>query len=82
MSRKLILDRSHFFRVLRYARPSDYTVGAGTAAAGPILFLAMDKASPSFLPRAAMAQSLRLVVAIGVTAGFLRYYTRSSCKLY
>ncbi|PUU80326.1 C-terminal of NADH-ubiquinone oxidoreductase 21 kDa subunit-domain-containing protein [Tuber borchii] len=72
----------HFFRVLRYARPSDYAVGAGTAAAGPILFLAMEKAHPSFLPRAAMAQSLRLVTAIGVTAGFLRYYTRSSLRFW
>lgn len=72
----------HFWRVIRYARPSDYAVGAGTAAAGPALFWLWEKKSPAMLPKGAFAQSMRLAGALGVTAGFLRFYLGSSLRFW
>ena len=69
----------HFTRVVRYARLSDYYTAAYTAAAGPALYLLMDKLSPTSASKAARAGNLRLVGALGITAGFFRLYTRSSC---
>jgi hypothetical protein len=39
----------------------------------------MDKLSPTNASKAARAGNLRLVGALGITAGFFRLYTRSSC---
>ncbi|KAL7270454.1 hypothetical protein RUND412_006840 [Rhizina undulata] len=72
----------HFYRVLRYARTSDYVTGAGTAAAGPAAFYMMERLSPSFAVKGGFAQSMRLVCALGLTAGFLRLYMRSSLRFW
>ncbi|KAL0633555.1 hypothetical protein Q9L58_007515 [Maublancomyces gigas] len=72
----------HFWRVLRYARPSDYAVAAGTAAAGPAVFWLWERNSPAILPKGAFAQSMRAAGAIGLTAGFLRFYLQSSLRFW
>ena len=74
-----ICPNSHFFRVIRYARPSDYAVGIATAAAAPAALLAMERISPSRLPSHAVRGIFRLTVGIGLCAGFLRFYNRPSC---
>jgi len=72
----------HFTRVVRYARLSDYYTAAYTAAAGPALYLLMDKLSPTNASKAALAGNLRLVGALGITAGFFRLYTCSSLRFW
>ena len=74
-----IYSNSHFLRVIRYARPSDYAVGIATAAAAPAALLAMERISPSRLPSHAVRGIFRLTVGIGLCAGFLRFYNRPSC---
>ena len=66
-------------RVIRYMRPYDYALGAGVAALGPAGFLLMEKLSPSYASPASIRTTMRLMGVIGVTAGFLRAYTESSC---
>jgi len=63
--------------VIRYARPSDYAHGAVAAAAGPGIFYAMEKFSPSFTGRGGLARGLRLTGAVGLCGGFLYFYQRS-----
>lgn len=72
----------HFFRVVRYARPSDYYHAAGTAAAGPALMMLMEKMSPTGAGRSVMIANMRIAGVLGITAGFLRLYTRSSCRFW
>lgn len=69
----------HIKRVLSYARPSDYAVGAATASAGPGLMLLMEKISPSLVGKGGFAPILRLSGAIGLGAGFVMFYQRSIC---
>lgn len=59
-------------------RPADYGVAAVTAAAGPAGFMLMERMSPSQASQAALRSSMRLMGAIGLTAGFLRAYNKSS----
>ncbi|KAI5843641.1 C-terminal of NADH-ubiquinone oxidoreductase 21 kDa subunit-domain-containing protein [Tricharina praecox] len=72
----------HFTRVLRYMRPADYGVAAVTAAAGPAGFMLMERMSPSQASQAALRSSMRLMGAIGLTAGFLRAYNKSSLRFW
>ena len=68
---------SHFKRVVGYARPSDWAVGAGVSAAGPALMLYWEKVSPSYVGRGGFAPIMRLSGVVGLTAGFLMVYSRS-----
>jgi hypothetical protein len=67
----------HFKRVVKYARPSDYAVGATAAAAGPGLMLLWERVSPSYVGKGGFAPIMRLTGVIGVGAGFLMFYQRS-----
>jgi NADH-ubiquinone oxidoreductase complex I, 21 kDa subunit len=69
----------HIKRVLSYARPSDYAVGAATTGAGPGLMLLMEKISPSLVGKGGFAPIMRLSGAIGLGAGFVMFYQRSIC---
>lgn len=53
-------------------------MAAATAAAGPAGFMLMERLAPSQASSAALHSSMRLVGAIGLTAGFLRAYNKSS----
>lgn len=70
---------SHFTRVVRYARPSDYAVGAAHVAAGPALLLLMERVSPSYVGRRGFAPIMRATCFISLAAGFLKLYSRSTC---
>ncbi|KAA8902482.1 NADH-ubiquinone oxidoreductase complex I, 21 kDa subunit-domain-containing protein [Sphaerosporella brunnea] len=72
----------HFLRVVGYMRASDYATAGATAAAGPACFLAMEKLAPSLASPAALRSCMRLMGAIGLTAGFLRAYTASSLRFW
>jgi hypothetical protein len=67
----------HFKRVVKYARPSDYAVGATAAAAGPGLMLLWERVAPSYVGKGGFAPIMRLTGVIGVGAGFLMFYQRS-----
>ncbi|RKF56943.1 NADH-ubiquinone oxidoreductase 20.9 kDa subunit [Golovinomyces cichoracearum] len=78
----LIDSDPHFKRVIAYARPSDYAVGLVTAAAGPALMLLWEKFAPSKVGRGGFAPIMRLTGAVGLAAGFLTYYQRSTLRFY
>ncbi|KAH8660919.1 NADH-ubiquinone oxidoreductase complex I, 21 kDa subunit-domain-containing protein [Tricladium varicosporioides] len=78
----LIDSDPHFRRVIRYARNSDYAVGAGVATVGPIGMLLMEKIQPSQVGKGGMAPIMRLTSAVGLTAGFLLFYQRSTLRFY
>ena len=75
---KLIFGR-HFKRVVRYARSSDYAVGAVTAAAGPALLLTWERIAPSYVGKGGFAPIMRLNAVLGLGAGFIVFYQRSIC---
>jgi NADH-ubiquinone oxidoreductase complex I, 21 kDa subunit len=58
-------------------RPSDYAFGAGVAAANPAAFYLIEKVSPSHVGRGGFAPGMRLVIGLGLGAGFLVSYSRS-----
>jgi hypothetical protein len=68
----------HFRRVMRYARPSDWAVGAAIGAISPGLMLYWEKVSPSFVGKGGFAPVMRLSGAVAVTACFMTAYTRSN----
>ncbi|KAF2672612.1 NADH-ubiquinone oxidoreductase 21 kDa subunit [Microthyrium microscopicum] len=74
----LIDGDPHLFRVCRYMRTSDYVTAAGVAAATPAAMLAMEKWSPSYAGKGAFPPVLRLAVGLGLGAGFIVAYSRSS----
>ncbi|ORX90724.1 NADH-ubiquinone oxidoreductase-like protein 21 kDa subunit [Clohesyomyces aquaticus] len=78
----LIDNDPHFKRVVRYARPEDWALGAGVAAAGPALMLYWEKMSPSFVGKGGFAPIMRLTGAVGLTGGFLFVYSRSCHRFY
>jgi len=78
----LIDSDPHFKRVIGYARPSDYAVGAATAVAGPGLMLFWERISPSLVGRGGFAPIMRLSGVIGASAGFLMMYQRSILRFY
>ena len=63
--------------MINYARPADYVHGITAAAAGPGLFYAMEKFSPSGVGKGGFAQGMRLVGFLGLTGGFIYFYQRS-----
>jgi NADH-ubiquinone oxidoreductase complex I, 21 kDa subunit len=71
----------HFKRVLAYARPEDYAIGAAAAAAGPGLMLTWERLAPSYVGKGGFAPIMRLTGVIGLGAGFLMFYQRSICAL-
>jgi hypothetical protein len=68
---------SHFKRVWKYARPSDYASGAGWAALGPIIMLAWERVAPAGAGKGAFPPIMRLTGAISVGAGLLLTYQSS-----
>jgi len=78
----LIDSDPHFKRVIAYARPSDYALGVGTAAAGPGLMLLWEKISPSLVGKGGFAPMMRLSGVIGLGAGFLHFYQQSIFRFY
>ncbi|KAG7562658.1 hypothetical protein FFLO_01925 [Filobasidium floriforme] len=66
-----------FGRVVRYMRPSDYATWAAAAAAGPAAFWGLERVDPS---RASTRSAMKLVGFLGVSAGFLLAYQRSSFR--
>jgi hypothetical protein len=69
--------RRHLFRVLGYMRPSDYAFGTGVAVANPAAFYLIEKVSPSHVGRGGFAPGMRLIIGLGLGAGFLVSYSRS-----
>jgi len=78
----LIDSDPHFKRVIKYARPSDYAVGAVTAAASPALMLLWERISPSHVGKGGFAPIMRLSGVIGLGAGFFTFYQRSILRFY
>ncbi|QSZ36988.1 hypothetical protein DSL72_009080 [Monilinia vaccinii-corymbosi] len=78
----LIDSDPHIKRVLGYARPSDYAVGAATATAGPGLMLMWEQVAPSLVGKGGFAPIMRLSGVIGVGAGFFMFYQRSILRFY
>ncbi|KAK8194840.1 NADH-ubiquinone oxidoreductase complex I, 21 kDa subunit-domain-containing protein [Phyllosticta capitalensis] len=78
----LIDSDPHFTRVVRYARPSDYAVGAAHVAAGPALLLLMERVSPSYVGRRGFAPIMRATCFISLAAGFLKLYSRSTLRFH
>ncbi|KAI9482722.1 MAG: NADH-ubiquinone oxidoreductase complex I, 21 kDa subunit-domain-containing protein [Benjaminiella poitrasii] len=71
----------HFARVVRYMRPTDYAAWASVTAAGPLLFLGMEKMSPTG-PIRNMRLPLRLATFFGAVGGFLYAYQNSSFRFW
>ncbi|KAF2145167.1 uncharacterized protein K452DRAFT_349450 [Aplosporella prunicola CBS 121167] len=72
----------HFKRVIGYARPSDYAVGAATTVAGPAAMLLMERVAPSYVGRGGFPPIMRLTAGVGLVAGFLMVYQRSIYRFY
>ncbi|TGZ83850.1 hypothetical protein EX30DRAFT_338451 [Ascodesmis nigricans] len=73
----------HFFRVVRYARPGDWAVGAGTAVAMPAAFHLMNYFDPvPHIPKAGIQRAHRLLVFLAIGTGFCRTYIRSSLRFW
>jgi len=62
-------------------RGSDYGYGAGFAAMGPATLYLMERVSPSSVGKGGFAGPMRLMGAVGLTAGFLLAYSRSISTL-
>ncbi|CAO3665256.1 unnamed protein product [Umbelopsis vinacea] len=77
-----VIDKDpHFFRVVRYFRPSDYASWAAGAAAAPAIMLGFEKLNPSG-PAKAMRGPLKLAGFIGAFGGFLFAYQKSSLRFW
>ncbi|SLM40352.1 NADH-ubiquinone oxidoreductase, 21kDa subunit, N-terminal [Lasallia pustulata] len=78
----LIDSDPHFKRVIRYARPLDYGVGAATFAFGPGLMLLWERIAPSYVGRGGFAPIMRLTCVISAAAAFIKFYNRSILRFY
>ncbi|KAK5169482.1 uncharacterized protein LTR77_005458 [Saxophila tyrrhenica] len=78
----LIDSDPHFKRVISYARPSDYLAGGACLAAGPSFMLWLEKVSPSEVSRPGFSSIMRLSGGVGLAAGFLLMYQRSTMRFY
>jgi hypothetical protein len=58
-------------------RKSDYAAGTAVAAANPLALYIMEKVSPSHVGRGGFAPGMRLVIGLGLGAGFLVSYSLS-----
>lgn len=73
----VLTSYSHLRRVFGYARPSDYAVAGGAAAASPLAFWAMERVSPSHVGRGGFSPVMRLATAVGLIGGLHILYQRS-----
>ncbi|KAG4305882.1 hypothetical protein PORY_000792 [Pneumocystis oryctolagi] len=71
----------HFFRVIRYARVSDYLVLIAGTIGFPTGLLLMEKWSPS-MNKTGLTPGLRLGCILGFCGGFLLAYQRSSLRFW
>ncbi|KAI8371910.1 NADH-ubiquinone oxidoreductase complex I, 21 kDa subunit-domain-containing protein [Blakeslea trispora] len=71
----------HFFRVVRYFRPTDYAAWAAGAAAAPALLMGMEKMDPVG-PARNLRLPLRLATVVGAVGGFLYAYQNSSLRFW
>ncbi|OJJ84899.1 putative NADH-ubiquinone oxidoreductase 21 kDa subunit [Aspergillus glaucus CBS 516.65] len=78
----LIDSDPHVKRVFRYARPSDYAIAGGMAAASPISFWMMERVSPSHVGKGGFAPVMRLATALGLVGGLHILYQRSCNRFY
>ncbi|WVR09321.1 hypothetical protein IAU60_006386 [Kwoniella sp. DSM 27419] len=78
----LIDSDPHYTRVVRYFRPSDYAVWAGSTAAGPGLFWLYERVDPTKASKASLRSALRLTGWLGFCAGFMLAYQRSSFRFW
>ncbi|CAM0141364.1 hypothetical protein VKS41_003929 [Umbelopsis sp. WA50703] len=77
-----VIDKDpHFFRVVRYFRPTDYAAWAVGTAAAPAILLGFEKMNPSG-PAKAMKGPLRIAGLLGAFGGFLYAYQRSSLRFW
>ncbi|KAF2863703.1 hypothetical protein K470DRAFT_280018 [Piedraia hortae CBS 480.64] len=72
----------HFKRVIGYARPSDYAVGAFWGSMIPAGILAMERFSPTNIPRVEWRSCMRVSGGVGLMAAFFFVYTRSVNRFY
>lgn len=68
---------SHFKRVVRYARTSDYVAGGVAAAFAPTALYTLEKFAPSYVGKGGFAKAMRLAGFVGLAGGFLYFYQRS-----
>ncbi|KAI9669697.1 MAG: hypothetical protein M1831_007393 [Alyxoria varia] len=78
----LIDNDPHAFRVVKYARTSDYWAGAALAALPSVLNLYWERISPAGAGKGAFSSIMRLNVAIGLVGGFVFGYQRSILRFY
>ncbi|OJJ55790.1 hypothetical protein ASPSYDRAFT_433975 [Aspergillus sydowii CBS 593.65] len=78
----LIDSDPHVRRVFGYARPSDYAVAGGAAAASPLAFWVMERMSPSHVGRGGFSPVMRLATAVGVIGGLHILYQRSCNRFH
>ncbi|KAF5336025.1 hypothetical protein D9611_006367 [Ephemerocybe angulata] len=71
----------HFTRVVRYFRPADYALWAGTTAAFPAALYFWEMADP-VKKAASMRASLRMGGFLGAIGGFLLAYQQSSVRFW
>ncbi|KAG5438011.1 hypothetical protein PCANB_000358 [Pneumocystis canis] len=71
----------HFFRVLRYARISDYLIFIAGTIGFPMSMFLLEKWSPS-MNKAGSTPGVRLGCILGACGGFLLAYQRSSFRLW
>ncbi|TFY82051.1 hypothetical protein EWM64_g1960 [Hericium alpestre] len=69
----------HFSRVVRYMRPSDYAVWAGSTAAFPSGIYLWELAAPT---KTSLRTAFRLGGLLGFVGGFLMAYQRSSFRFW
>jgi len=72
----------HFTRVIRYMRPSDLAWWGGLTAFAPLSLMSWESIQSSGSKRAALRETYRLSTALGLTAGFLMAYQRSSLRFF
>jgi len=72
----------HVKRAFRYARREDWLYGAGMAAVGPAFMLTTERYAPSFAGKGAFPPVFRLSCAMGLIAGTVMVWQRSSVRLY
>ncbi|RUS16519.1 NADH-ubiquinone oxidoreductase complex I, 21 kDa subunit-domain-containing protein [Jimgerdemannia flammicorona] len=65
----------HFFRVVRYFRPSDYVAWAAGTAIAPGLLVGLERLNPT---PGSIRSPLKLVTFLGAIGGFMYAYQNSS----
>ncbi|EGD92336.1 hypothetical protein H112_00102 [Trichophyton rubrum D6] len=78
----LIDSDPHVRRVFGYARPSDYIMGAGVTVVSPLLFGIMERVQPAASGAINYTRCMRLAGAVGLAAGIITVYQRSSNRFY